>query len=109
MSNKIDEMTVKIADELFSGQFSVVIGKREGCPLKPDPASTLEVMQKLGVEPHECVFIGDSGMDMKTAKNAGCMALGVLWGFRSREELLENGADYLVESQEELAPLILGL
>ena len=109
VSNKIDEMTVKIANELFSGKFSVVVGKREGCPLKPNPTSTLEVMQKLGVKPEESVFIGDSGMDMKTAKNAGCVALGVLWGFRGKEELIENGADYLVESQEELAPLILEL
>ena len=109
ISNKIDEMTQKIVEKLFCGEFSVVIGKRDGCPLKPDPASTFEVMEKLGVEPSDCVFVGDSGMDMKTAKNAGCVALGVLWGFRGKDELLENGADYLVEKPQEIAPLILGL
>lgn len=109
VSNKVDEMTRKIVEELFCGEFSAVVGKRDGCPLKPDPASTLEIMEKLGVAPCECVFIGDSGMDMKTAKNTGCVALGVLWGFRGKEELIENGADYLVEKPQEIAPLILGL
>jgi phosphoglycolate phosphatase len=66
-------------------------------------------MEKLGVAPSDCVFVGDSGMDMKTAKNAGCVALGVLWGFRGKDELIENGADYLVEKPQEIAPLILGL
>ena len=109
VSNKIDEMTQKIVDHLFCGEFSAVSGKRTGYPLKPDPTSTLEVMKKLGVKPSECAFVGDSGMDMKTAKNAGCVAVGVLWGFRGKEELIENGADYLIEKPQEIAPLILGL
>ena len=109
VSNKIDEMTQKIVEDLFCGEFSVVVGKRENCPLKPDPTSTFEVMEKLGVAPSECAFVGDSGMDMKTAKNAGCVAVGVLWGFRGKEELIENGADYLANKPQELAPLILGL
>ena len=109
VSNKVHEMTVKIVDELFCGEFSEVCGKKEGYPLKPDPTTTLEIISNLGVEPSECVFIGDSGMDMKTAKNAGCIAVGVLWGFRGKDELLLNGADFFVEKQTELAPLILRL
>ena len=109
VSNKIDEMTQKIVEKLFCSEFSCVIGKRENSPLKPDPTSTLEVIEKLGVKPVECVFVGDSGMDMKTAKNAGCTALGVLWGFRGKEELLNNGADYLAEKPQDIARLILGM
>ncbi len=109
VSNKVDEMTQQIVKVLFDGEFLAVVGKREGCPLKPDPTSTLEVIKQLGVNASECAFIGDSGMDMKTAKNAGCVAVGVLWGFRGKEELIENGADYLVNSPQEIAPLILEL
>ena len=109
VSNKVDEMTKKIAKKYFDGKFLQVIGKREDFPLKPNPASTLDIIEKLGVTPQECAFVGDSGMDMLTAKNAGCVAVGVLWGFRPREELLENGADYLLSNPSEIAPLILKL
>ena len=109
VSNKVDEMTQKIVSKFFCGKVSFVSGKREDFPLKPNPASTLDIIRKLGVAPCECAFVGDSGMDMLTAKNAGCIAVGVLWGFRTREELLENGAEYLLENPSEIAPLILGL
>ncbi len=109
VSNKVDEMTQKIVSKFFANTFSAVIGKTEEYPLKPDPTSTLDIIKKLGVEPYECAFVGDSGMDMLTAKNAGCVAVGVLWGFRTCEELKENGAQFLLENPCEIAPLILGL
>lgn len=109
VSNKADEMAQRVVDKIFSGEFSYVTGKREDYPLKPDPALTIKIMKDLGVEPEECVFLGDSGMDMATAKNAGCVAIGVLWGFRTAEELRANGAQYLLDSPEKIAPFILGL
>ncbi len=109
VSNKNDEMVRKIADKFFKGSFQLAFGKREGYPLKPDPTSTLAIIKELGVSPKECAFVGDSGMDMLTAKNTGCVAVGALWGFRTREELVENGSDYLLENPSEISPLILGL
>ncbi len=109
VSNKADEMANRVVGKLFSGEFSQVVGKKEGFPLKPDPTLTLEIIRNLDVSPSECAFFGDSGMDMATAKNAGCLAVGVLWGFRGKDELLENGADYTLNNPNEIAPFILGL
>ncbi|MBR4117191.1 MAG: HAD family hydrolase [Clostridia bacterium] len=109
VSNKADEMTQKVVSKFFDGDFSVVTGKRENYPAKPDPALTLEIIKQLGVTPQECAFVGDSGVDMATARNAGCKAVGVLWGFRLREELVENGAEYLLSNANEIAPLVLGI
>ena len=71
--------------------------------MKPDPAAVAPVLSAVGLSAEETVFVGDSGIDMKTAKNYGAgLALGVLWGFRDREELLEMGADALAHSPEEI-------
>lgn len=106
ISNKADEMAKIVVDKIFGNAFDYVTGKREGYPTKPDPTLTLEVIGELGVKPQECAFVGDSGMDMATAKNSGCIALGVLWGFREAEELQENGADYLLEKPVETVEII---
>ncbi len=98
VSNKIQEMATVVTEKLLGDKFQIVCGKREGYPTKPDPTLTLEIISELGVEPEECLFIGDSGMDMAVSKNAGCVGIGVLWGFRQEEELRENGADYIVSS-----------
>lgn len=109
LSNKVDEMAVKVVEKLLTCNFSAVFGKREEYPLKPDPTLTLEIIKSLGVKPCECAFVGDSGMDMATAKNADCVAVGVLWGFRTKEELLQNGADYLAQTPEELVSIIMAI
>lgn len=106
ISNKNQEMASVVVEKLLGDKFQIVCGKRENYPAKPDPKLTLEIISQLGVEPSECVFIGDSGMDMAVAKNAGCIALGVLWGFRKEEELRENGADYIVSAPSEILSVI---
>ncbi len=106
ISNKNQEMATVVVGKLLGDKFQIVCGKRENYPTKPDPKLTLEIMWELGVKPEECVFIGDSGMDMAVAKNAGCIALGVLWGFRKEEELRENGADYIVSSPSEILDVL---
>ena len=80
--------------------------RTEGVPKKPDPAGILEISQELGIPPQKMLYLGDSGVDMKTAHAAGCHAIGVTWGFRSQEELLEDGAENLIENPNELLPLI---
>lgn len=102
ISNKNQEMATVVVKKLLGDKFQIVCGKRENYPTKPDPKLTLEIISELGVKPSECVFIGDSGMDMAVAKNAGCIALGVLWGFRKEDELRENGADYIASAPAEI-------
>ncbi|MBQ9965573.1 MAG: HAD family hydrolase [Clostridia bacterium] len=98
ISNKVDVMAKKIVSELFGSVFDFVSGKVDNLPTKPDPTLTLSIMKEMGVEPNECAFVGDSGMDMLTAVNTGALPIGVSWGFRGREELLENGAQYIIDA-----------
>ena len=106
ISNKADEMVIPLTKKLLGERFDIVCGKREGYPTKPDPTLTLEIIKELGVEPKECIFVGDSGMDMAVAKNSGCVAVGVLWGFRGKEELKANGADYIVSNALEILHIL---
>ena len=76
--------------------------EKENVPTKPNPQSVLNVLETLNVAPEDCLFVGDSGVDMQTAKNANIKAVGVLWGFRKKEELLENGADVIISTPNEL-------
>lgn len=106
LSNKPDDMTRAIVAQLYPGIFHAVHGQREGIPTKPDPAAVLALAEELGVSPAETLYIGDSGVDMDTAKNAGMDSCGVLWGFRTREELLEHGAMHLAGDPGELEKII---
>ncbi len=106
LSNKPDDMTRAIVAGLYPGIFHAVHGQREGIPTKPDPAAVLALAEELGAAPGGVLYIGDSGVDMDTAKNAGMDSCGVLWGFRSKEELLEHGAMYLAGDPAELEKII---
>ena len=106
ISNKAQEMALTVTNKLLDDVFDIVCGKQEGYPAKPDPALTLKVIRELGVLPSECAFIGDSGMDMAVAKNAKCLPIGVLWGFREMKELSDYGADYVVNSPFEILQII---
>jgi phosphoglycolate phosphatase len=102
-SNKPDAQTKYLITEIFGpGTFSYVAGSRKDLPIKPDPAIAAAAMRELSVTPGECAFCGDSGVDMQTAKNARCRAIGVTWGFRTREELIASGADVIIDSPDEL-------
>ncbi len=106
VTNKSQEMALKVVEKLFGNEFEIVFGKQENYPAKPDPTLTLKTMADLGATPTECIFVGDSGVDMQTAINAGCNSIGVLWGFRSEEELKDNGADYIVDDPNEILSII---
>lgn len=106
VSNKAHEMTLPLVEKLLSNRFDIVCGKQEGYPAKPDATLTLKVIKDLGVNPCECLFVGDSGTDAKTSVNAGCTGIGVLWGFRKEDELLENGAKYIVKKPCEIVDII---
>ena len=103
VSNKPDP-AAKAAIAAFYGEgyFEPVVGQTDGVPLKPDPTAVFGVMRELGVTAEECIYVGDTSTDMLTGKNAGIFTVGVLWGFRGREELLQNGADVLCSEPSEL-------
>jgi phosphoglycolate phosphatase len=98
-SNKAEPLTRKIVDQLMGNiPFGQVMGARPDFPKKPDPAGALLISDTLGISPANMVYMGDSDVDMMTAKRAGMFAVGVLWGFRSGEELRANGAEVLLHS-----------
>lgn len=107
LSNKPDNMTRYIAAALFPGQFDLVYGQRAGIPKKPDPSAVLRICEELSVSPADCLYVGDSGVDMQTGTNAGIVTAGVTWGFRGAEELRENGAIHLADTAEDLKKLIM--
>lgn len=108
LSNKPHFATTGVITSLFGeGYFDCVYGQREDVPIKPDPTAVLQILAELNAKPEECLYIGDTGTDMKTGKNAGLYTVGVLWGFRGKEELLENGADITIEKPQELLNCIL--
>lgn len=106
-SNKYDEATKKLVSRYFPGiSFASVLGNREGIPVKPDPSIVGEICELTNAEPKEVLFVGDSGVDMQTAANAGVDSAGVTWGFRPREELEQYTPSYIVESPSEIFKLI---
>ena len=107
LSNKSHGFTVKCVQDLLSNwRFRAVFGLREDVPRKPDPAGALEISRLLGQVPGHMLYLGDTAIDMRTAVSAGMFPVGALWGFRTREELLENGAKALVQHPGELLNLI---
>ncbi len=106
LTNKPEAFARKICDTLFDEtMFAEVIGQQEQFPKKPAPDGVLSILEKYGIQKREMLFVGDSDVDILTAKNAGVTACGVLWGFRSRQELKNAGADFLIETPRELLNL----
>lgn len=106
-SNKFQAGTDKLIRKFFPNiDFVEICGNREGVPLKPDTALVDFILEKAGVERNRVAMVGDSGVDIQTARNAGITSVGVSWGFRSVEELKENRADYIVSSAEELRKVL---
>lgn len=108
VSNKPDSTTCKVCEELFGTLLDLARGGREGVPLKPNPQAIFETMEDLSVNSEECLYIGDTGTDMETGKNAGLYTIGVTWGFRGEDELKQFGADVIVSSPEDILAIALG-
>lgn len=106
-SNKPDAFTKKIVRSLFPDtEFSVICGKRDKFERKPSPDGTNYIMKSLAVTPEETIYIGDSNVDVLTAKNAGTLFCGVSWGFRGTNELRSAGAEYIADSAKDILSLI---
>lgn len=108
LSNKAHPNTAALAQHYFGGLVGAAAGKKPDVPPKPNPAAVYTLMEELGADKNTTLYVGDSDVDMQTAKNAGLPACGVLWGFRCREELAAAGADFLVEDAAGLQALIFG-
>jgi phosphoglycolate phosphatase len=107
LSNRPDKYTRELIKKYFrENLFLIVSGEVKGVPRKPDPTAALVMAKSLKLRPDEIIYIGDTDIDMQTANKAGMFAVGALWGFRSREELLENGAKLLLEHPTDLIKYI---
>lgn len=107
LSNKPDNVTAPIVAKLFGeGTLDICAGAKKNIPIKPAPDGALKIAEELRLTPEECIFIGDTYVDITTGKNAGMKTIGVLWGFRDEEELKNAGADYIVKKPDEIYDII---
>ena len=102
VSNRFYAATQELAKHFFPETIQVAIGERENIRKKPAPDTVLEAMRQLGVGKQGTVYIGDSDVDIDTAKNVGVPCISVLWGFRDKDFLIEHGATHLIKKPEEL-------
>lgn len=106
VSNKPDFAVQDLAEQCFSGLFDLALGQRDEIPRKPAPDMVEFCLRELGAEKTAAVYVGDSEVDVATAKNAGLDGIAVTWGFRSREELLTAGAERFADTMEDLERLL---
>lgn len=106
-SNKYQAATQKLIAHYFPTiKFTAVFGQRDGVNVKPDPTIVFDILKIANIEKNDVLYVGDSGVDMQTAANAGVTACGVTWGFRPRAELEEFNPAYIVDSAKEIECLL---
>ena len=107
LSNKPHDSTEMCVEEFLPfDRFDIILGHRPDKNPKPDPAGAVEITEKLNIPADHILYLGDTGVDMKTAVAAGMYPVGVLWGFRTESELSESGAKDLINKPEELLQII---
>lgn len=107
LSNKPHRQTVKVVREIFGENvFDFAQGQQEQVPRKPDPAGVLRLLEEMLVTRDECLYVGDSEVDIQTGRNAGVRTISVTWGFRTREVLVAAGAGTIIDRPEELLRLV---
>ena len=106
-SNKYHEATLKLVHHFFPDvRFSAIYGQREDVPIKPAPDVVYDILRDTGLSAEQTLYVGDSGVDMQTAGNAGVESVGVTWGFRSEDELRECGATHLVHEADAILAFV---
>lgn len=106
LSNKEDSLTKKVATSLLPDYVYPTIGLKEEHLKKPNPEVLLNICNTLKVKPEESIYVGDTNVDIKVAKNANMLAVGVSWGFRDKQELITAGANYILETPKDLVNLL---
>ncbi len=106
VTNKAQKNAEKIVYKLYGDLFDAVIGQRDYIPVKPAPDMPKKALGILNVKNSECLFVGDSGVDCQTGVNIGAKSIGVTWGFRERAELMDNGANYIIDRPDQILEII---
>lgn len=106
VSNKYQHLVSELNRNVFQGLFDCTIGETHGIPIKPAPDMVYQALKELKTSKEEALFIGDSDVDIDTAKNAMMKSVGVTWGFRSKEVLLKHQATYIIEHPDELYAIL---
>lgn len=106
VSNKFDSAVKELCNKYFEGLINSAVGQRDNVNKKPAPDAVFEVMKELNVTSEQCIYIGDSEVDIKTAENAGIPCISVTWGYKSIDFLYKNGAETLIYSPEEILELV---
>ena len=106
VSNKIDSAVKELNEKFFHDYVDVAIGEREGIRRKPAPDTVLQALAELKSTKDEAVYVGDSEVDMQTASNSGLPCITVLWGFRDKEYLTEQGATVFANTPKEVFDLL---
>jgi phosphoglycolate phosphatase len=107
LSNKPHRFMPALMERYFPGVIDLAFGQRDNVPIKPDPAAVHEIISLMGIDHSRCVYIGDTGTDVDTAVNAELPPVGVLWGFRTKEELVSHGAKWIIDKPSELLKIVL--
>lgn len=106
VSNKFDSAVKELCNKYFEGLINSAVGQRDNVNKKPAPDAVFEVMKELNVTREQCIYVGDSEVDIKTAENAGIPCISVTWGYKSIDFLYKNGAETLIYSPEEILELV---
>ena len=108
LTNKAHSLAGAVVERYYPGVFPFIQGALPHRPTKPDPTLLYALMEQMGAKRESTLFVGDSNVDIRTGKNGKLDTCGVLWGFRSREELEQEGSDHLVARPGQLLSLVLG-
>ncbi|MDX9692278.1 MAG: HAD-IA family hydrolase [Acholeplasmataceae bacterium] len=106
VSNKFEHLVEALNHDIFNGIFDISIGETKGVPIKPAPDMLYRALDILKVAKNEVVFVGDSDTDIITAQNADILSVGVTWGFRDKDVLIDHGAKYIINNPSELISLL---
>ncbi|MBQ9229358.1 MAG: HAD-IA family hydrolase [Eubacterium sp.] len=110
VTNKAHEAAVALLDTLFGKDFfDSIVGQQEELPPKPNPTAVLRALAEMDCDPADAIYYGDSDVDMITAKNAGITAVGVTWGYRSKDNLLSVGADKIIDETKYISTTAINL
>lgn len=109
VSNKLDEATKTMVKHYFGDLIDVAIGDNEMREKKPAPDNVLEALRQLGKTQAEAIYMGDTKVDVATARNSGLAMVGVTWGYRGRPELIAAGADIIIDEPAEFPQVIAGV
>ena len=107
LSNKPDFATREVVERFFPNTFALAGGAKDGLPLKPSPDTLLDMINNLCFSTDQCIYVGDSEVDVLTAQNANMPCVSVTWGFRTKEELRKAGAVHIVNTADEMLKIVL--